>query len=357
MARKKKNELPSGNIRVQVYDYTDNDGKKHYKSFTAPTKAQAQALATEWKNHRRELKESLTVAQACERYIEMKRNVLSPYTITGYETALRRIKRYSISGTDLTVIKNEDLQRFISELSLTITPKSIRNTIGLISASLSVFLPRFDLNVTLPAKVKPKLYIPTAADVQALLNHCNTTELKLAILFAAIGTMRRGEACAVTFSDVNYETQTIEVNKSMAKIGNSPEWVVKAPKTYSSYRRILMPKYVMDLIKSLDDGKHDTVLDLTPDQVYDRFSAALRRSGLPAFRYHDLRHPYVKHTTKKYNSEKQKTQATKMDLITWVFCFLCHQLFKEVMDLVNNLNAVVGKDTHLFNQQIGQLGG
>ena len=62
MARKKKNELPSGNIRVQVYDYTDNDGKKHYKSFTAPTKAQAQALATEWKNHRRELKESLTVA-------------------------------------------------------------------------------------------------------------------------------------------------------------------------------------------------------------------------------------------------------------------------------------------------------
>ena len=50
MARKKKNELPSGNIRIQVYDYTDEDGKKHYKSFTAPTKAQAQALATEWKN-------------------------------------------------------------------------------------------------------------------------------------------------------------------------------------------------------------------------------------------------------------------------------------------------------------------
>ena len=33
-------------------------------------------------------------------------------------------------------------------------------------------------------------------------------------------------------------------------------------------------------------------------------------------------HPYVKHTTKKFNSEKQKTQATKIvDLIAWVFCF------------------------------------
>ena len=37
---------------------------------------------------------------------------------------------------------------------------------------------------------------------------------------------------------------------------------------------------------------------------------------------HKLRHPYVKHTTKKYNSEKQKTQATKIvDLIAWGFCF------------------------------------
>ena len=47
----------------------------------------------------------------------------------------------------------------------------------------------------------------------------------------------------------------------------------------------------------------------------------LKEAGLPAIRFHDLRHPYVKHTTKKYNSEKQKTQATKMDLIAWVFRF------------------------------------
>lgn len=27
MAKKKKNQLPSGSIRIQVYDYTDVDGK------------------------------------------------------------------------------------------------------------------------------------------------------------------------------------------------------------------------------------------------------------------------------------------------------------------------------------------
>ena len=38
MARKRKGELPSGNIRVRIYDYTDLDGKRHYQSFTGRTK-------------------------------------------------------------------------------------------------------------------------------------------------------------------------------------------------------------------------------------------------------------------------------------------------------------------------------
>jgi hypothetical protein len=34
----KAKKLPSGNYRVQAFDYQDSDGKKHYRSFTAPTK-------------------------------------------------------------------------------------------------------------------------------------------------------------------------------------------------------------------------------------------------------------------------------------------------------------------------------
>ena len=32
MAKAKK--LPSGSWRAQVYDYTDSEGKRHYRSFT-----------------------------------------------------------------------------------------------------------------------------------------------------------------------------------------------------------------------------------------------------------------------------------------------------------------------------------
>ncbi|HJF39558.1 MAG TPA: hypothetical protein K8V91_01425, partial [[Clostridium] spiroforme] len=60
---------------------------------------------------------------------------------------------------------------------------------------------------------------------------------------------------------------------------------------------------------------------IKPGYVTQTYQKVLRRNNLKVIRFHDLRHPYVKHTTKKYNSEKQKTQATKMDLIAWGFCF------------------------------------
>ena len=58
------------------------------------------------------------------------------------------------------------------------------------------------------------------------------------------------------------------------------------------------------------------------EYLTNAFPKFLESHGLRRMRFHDLRHPYVKHTTKKYNSEKQKTQATKIvDLIAWGFCF------------------------------------
>jgi len=69
-------------------------------------------------------------------------------------------------------------------------------------------------------------------------------------------------------------------------------------------------------------------LPMTPTTFTYRFKLILKKNGLPQeLNVHSLRHPYVKHTTKKYNSEKQKTQATKIvDLIAWgfCFCFVCY---------------------------------
>ena len=104
--------------------------------------------------------------------------------------------------------------------------------------------------------------------------------------------------------------------------------VVTTPKSACSIRTIPVPHGLMTILtahKASSTGYILTNSDqnpLEPRTMQNHFKKVLKNSGITSANYHSLRHPYVKHTTKKYNSEKQKTQATKIeDLIAWGFCF------------------------------------
>ena len=97
--KKSKNKLPSGSYRLQVYDYTDADGKRHYKSFTAPTKKEAEYMAAQWKADRdsgNEKAENLTIEAAVSRYLDMKRAVLSRLPCEGMKGSKRTILPVSL---------------------------------------------------------------------------------------------------------------------------------------------------------------------------------------------------------------------------------------------------------------------
>ena len=50
---------------------------------------------------------------------------------------------------------------------------------------------------------------------------------------------------------------------------------------------------------------------MKPDYISSTFSVLLEKNGLKRIRFHDLRHPYVKLTTKNKSLQKQKSQAIK----------------------------------------------
>ena len=58
-----------------------------------------------------------------------------------------------------------------------------------------------------------------------------------------------------------------------------------------------------------------------PDSVVNLRKKLLKDTGLEHFKFHDLRHLYVKHTTKNISLQKQKSQITNDNLIVWGFCF------------------------------------
>ena len=176
-----------------------------------------------------------------------------------------------------------------------------------------MFAPDLRLRVTLPAKKRQLRTLPTPEQVIRALQG---TSVELPALLALWLSLRMSEVRGLRYGDISGDILTIR--RTVLHVGDHEE-VREQTKTFTSTRRLRLPPYLRQLIGK---GKPDEpIIKESGAVIYNRFVAAIAAAGLPHMRFHDLRHPYVKHTTKKYNSEKQKTQATKMDLIAWGFCF------------------------------------
>ena len=136
--------------------------------------------------------------------------------------------------------------------------------------------------------------------------------------------IREGELLALTPADFDLDKGLLSITKSYQRLNGKD--VITDPKTPKSVRVVQMPDFlteeIRDYLKSLYKVKPtDRIFEVTKYYLHHEMDRGAKEAGVKRIRIHDLRHPYVKHTTKKYNSEKQKTQATKMNLIAWVFRF------------------------------------
>ena len=156
--------------------------KKHYKSFTAPTRQEAKYLAAQWKAGKAEKKPArITLYEAVERYIDAKEGVLSPSTIRSYRK-MQECRMRDIGRIWLDELNSTDIQIWISDLSKNLSPKYVRNIYGLLAATVDMFAPDLTLKVTMPEKKKPDLYCPSDDDVKKLLKDVAGTDLEIAIL-------------------------------------------------------------------------------------------------------------------------------------------------------------------------------
>ena len=72
-------------------------------------------------------------------------------------------------------------------------------------------------------------------------------QFKVFYHIALFGGLRRGEIVALTWDDVDFDTNTISINKSSSHVDK--QVITKEPKTASSIRTIKLPDFVIQLIK------------------------------------------------------------------------------------------------------------
>lgn len=281
----KAKKQKSGKWQCRYIDhYEIKEGKKVpvMGSVTRATKkeAETEAAKREGANERKEV----TFAEALRRYIEIKAPVLSPSTLRAYK-ALQNNAYKDIARMTLSEVTGDALQQWVSKYSMEHSPKATRNAYGLLTATMGVFAPHISARATLPPKVRPDYYTPTEADVVTLLRHTRGREMEKAIILAAMGTLRRGEVCALTRADIVGDT--VHVNKSMVELRGGGV-AVKAPKTLQSMRAVTLPH---EAIERLTEGltESDRVVNMTPAALSNRFTHELKECGLPPFRFHDLR--------------------------------------------------------------------
>lgn len=282
--------LPSGNWHLTKYDFTDENGKRHYRSFTARTKAEIRQMVDEWKDDRpKRLKAVLSVSDALQGYLDTKADVLSPSTLRGYETIKRNfIDQHQIGRIQLNRLDTKTVQKWISEMAATHQPKTVRNAYGLLASVMAFYCPEMRFSVTLPQRKKPRLYCPNNADIAALLEtirRAGDAKMLLAVMLAAFIPARRSEIAALTYADIHGDRVTID--KAVVHDADG-SWIVKGTKNTSSTRTVQINQFVIDLIGEGDPDER--IIDLSPDSITEKFAKYIKLAGVPSFRFHDLRH-------------------------------------------------------------------
>ena len=291
-------KLPSGSWRCQVFSHYEEikqtDGtikkKRIYKSFTSDDpsregKKVAELAATQYALDKKKPQSgsNTTFGAALDDYISKRSAVLSPRTIMDYKRT-RKNDIQMLMDIRLCDLTQEDVQEAINLESVDHSPKTVRNTHGLISAVVRTYRPEMALHTALPKRIRPDIYVPSDSDIQTLIAHVKDSDMELPILLAAFGPMRRVEICALDAK--NIKGNVVHVCCNMVWNVDRTDWIIRQPKSYAGDRYIDYPDFVAEKWK----GKKGMITDLKPNSVTDQFSYILKRIGLPHFRFHDLRH-------------------------------------------------------------------
>lgn len=307
-------KLPSGSWRCQVFSHYEpqfrSDGtpimdpktgrqkqKRVYESFTSndPSsrgKKEAELLAAQFAAQKefrsRQKPENITLYEAIDRYIANSDGILSKTTIEGYRK-IQRNRFKGLMGLRLTDLSNEALKSAVNAESKLqtrsgkpISPKTVKNAFGLITAVLNEYVPDMTVHVPLP---QPEEKIIELVDAKTIFELVRGTDIELPVLLSMWLSFSMSEIRGLTKSRSirgNYiivQEVVVDVDgKSIRK---------EKPKTTSRVRMHRIPPYIRILI---DQVPTDQLVPMPRYSLYYRFTRLLKKEGLPHMTFHQLRH-------------------------------------------------------------------
>lgn len=216
-------------------------------------------------------------------------------TMKGYNSAYKKIVAFW-DDTPMEEITPQQVTSWISSYDL--AQKTIKNI-------LLVFREMFDyayvnygvqnnpaLHIRSPkGKGKREREFPSESDID-IVNENVDKPFGLMMYMALYTGLRRGELCALTWKDIDFEQKIIKVNKSIYWTDDHVPHV-KSPKTASGEREVPLMDSLADLLLPLKKRPQDRVFgDLKSYQVDKGIRKYMEETGL-GVTLHGLRHGFA----------------------------------------------------------------
>lgn len=136
----------------------------------------------------------------------------------------------------------------------------------------------------------------TLDEYHAFISNVQDIEYKTVFDTLYYSGMRIGELLALTPRDIDFDCNTININKTFHLIKNEER--ITTPKTENSIRKVAMPKSIMDEIKEymthIYDLNDNYRLFFTPSSTITWYkNKVCQENNLRTIRIHDLRHSHV----------------------------------------------------------------
>lgn len=158
------------------------------------------------------------------------------------------------------------------------------------------------------SEINKKIKVLTVAQHKKILEYIkqNFTFRNLGIYISLTTGLRIGEVCGLKWSDMNIESGTITISRTIERIyivegeTKRTELIVNTPKTTNSNREIPMNKELLSMVKPLMKVVNSNFYMLTNDEkpteprtyrnYYHKLMAQLE---IPKLKYHGLRHSFA----------------------------------------------------------------
>lgn len=162
--------------------------------------------------------------------------------------------------------------------------------------------------------------------------------------------LRKGEANALTWNDINFEKNTLSISKNLTRKIKGEKYVILPPKTKSSIRILPMPKCLLDDIKMLynEYSKYDNfeknwfvfggIYPLADTSIQVHSDRNCKLGNVKHIRIHDFRHSCASLLINNGSSITLVAKYLGHSNISTTLNTYTHMFKNEFDDIINTIN-------------------